>query len=478
MERHSALKVGIGIALGAALFWYVFGFFSRLDLDTYPLRVVFPNTNGLIAKSPVRMNGVTVGDVASIELNSDFKPLVTLRIQKKVRIPRNARFSFTSGLLIANPQIQIDPTVTPSADTLAENALVNGESASALSSLSPEASQAVQELTGTMRALGPKISKTLDEMNAILKNANAIVADFKSVSGSVKQLASDESIRLALRRTLANLTEMSAIARKTADAVSLDLKDTLKRNSGKLEQLADGAIELLQSFAETVDTARASLAKLSEQVTDPRIQQSLAETLDLARVTMARFGQIAADIHSLLGDADVQGDIKDTLASLKRATEQGQQVVEKVSNLVSKIDLPKGGPKLGIGRPAFAVDLLGRAYSPRFRSDLSVRFPIGETNAFTLGLYDFAEQNKFIAQGETLLGHGSFRYGLYASKLGLGFDWQASPNLKLVLDGFNPNDPQFDARALVHLTNDFSLWVGADRVFKRTTPVLGVRLKR
>jgi len=70
------------------------------------------------------------------------------------------------------------------------------------------------------------------------------------------------------------------------------------------------------------------------------------------------------------------------------------------------------------------------------------------------------------------------RYGIYASKLGVGVDWQTSNLGKFRIDMFNPNNPQLDARALFRVNEDFSIWLGADSLMKRTTPLIGVRLSR
>jgi phospholipid/cholesterol/gamma-HCH transport system substrate-binding protein len=95
-----------------------------------------------------------------------------------------------------------------------------------------------------------------------------------------------------------------------------------------------------------------------------------------------------------------------------------------------------------------------------------------------LGLYDFADRNKLVAQYGTDVGLGLFRYGIYASKLGAGLDLGLGARSSLQLDLYDPNRLQFDVRALVDLNKDFALWVGADSLFRKSTPMIGMRLKR
>ncbi len=75
-------------------------------------------------------------------------------------------------------------------------------------------------------------------------------------------------------------------------------------------------------------------------------------------------------------------------------------------------------------------------------------------------------------------GAGAFRYGLYASKLGVGLDLQTGAGMKLRLDAYDPNRLTVDAKSYVKINDDGSLWVGADSLLRHTTPTLGVRLSR
>jgi len=281
-----------------------------------------------------------------------------------------------------------------------------------------------------------------------------------------------------MRSVLADMKTVSGDARETALALTAEMRGIVKRNGGKFDDLTNGAVDLLQKFADTVDAARGAVTRLTEQVSDPRLQQSLIETVDLAKSTLARFNQIASDIHSLTGDPAIQSDLKSTVASLKETTEDGQKLVQRIGTLVESIK-PGAKPKFGVGSPQFSVDLLNRSNAPHFRSDVNMRLPIGTENALNLGLFDFAERYKLNAQYETKLhGFGSMRYGVYASKLGVGLNWGDAKNTNFVIDAYNPNSLTLNARSLLKVNDDFSLWLGAENLFKNTTPMLGVRLSR
>lgn len=489
MDTKAAGKVGVTTLVGLVLFAGVYWYLSHglFDWTHFRLRVVFTDTNGLMVQTPVRMNGVAIGEVERIELSQDpatrLRPVVTLAIRNEFRgrIPADSRIGISSGILITNPQIEIVPGTSTASlqpgDTWPQQYVE--PPAGALAQLSPEAAQAVKQLTATLQQMGPNLNRTIAQVQGILKRTDAVMANLQAATGSAKEIIADPAIRRTLHASLNNLKATTDTARAAAASISRDLKLMVHRNSGKFDELANGAVDLLQRLGDTVDAARSALTRLTEQVTDPRLQQSLLDTLDLARATVARFNQIASDIHQITGDPSIQSNIKTTMEQLKETSEEARPLVERLNNLVGSIHIPKGPPNFGIGRPEFNIDFLERGNAPHFRSDVSMRLPIGSHNAFNLGIYDFAERNKLNAQYETDLGRtASLRYGIYASKLGVGLGWHATRSASLVLDLYEPNNLQFDARALVGLNDDFSLWLGADNLFKHTVPLIGLRLRR
>lgn len=485
METRAAMRVGamtvVGIALFIACWWFLsHGLYSWTH---YRLNVSVANTFGLLRQSPVRMSGVVIGEVEDIQLTSDgHTPDITLAIENKYRgeIPDDSVIQITQGLLIQNPQIDIIPGHARSAyapDAMWDPRHVM-KPTSMLAQMSPEAENAVRQLDLTMSSVSSQMPHAMHKLLGILDRADATMTNLQQSTASLQRVAADPRIRRTLDASLADLQATTHLARMTAVSMSQDLKAIVKRNGTKIDQLADNAIDTLQKLGDTVDAARSAVTRLTEQVSDPRLQQSLLETLDMARATVARFSQIASDIHQLTGDPTIQTDLKATVANLRETVDEARPLMAKLNQLASVIR-PGGKPRLGIGTPTIGIDFMARGNAPRFRSDVNLRVPLGADNAFDLGLYDFAETYRPNAQYETGLGKAAdIRYGLYANKLGVGFDWRASPALGFVLDAFDPNRPQLNARGLIRLNPDFSLWVGADSLFRRTAPEIGLRLTR
>ncbi len=483
MESRPGAGVGLMVLLGLGLLFGAWWFLSHglYTWTHYQILVVFNDTRGLLRQTPVRMNGVVIGEVQGIDLAANLKPVVTLAIEKKFKIPDNSFISITSGLLITNAQVEITPG-TPTRPALAAGATwpqqYVREPGTMLAQLSPEADQAVKQLTETLKTMTPRLNRSLAKVEGILNRTDVAMANIESTTASARDLIADPRIRETMYASLNDLQATTREARRTAGTMGAELRAVVRRNSGKVDELVNNAIDTLQKLADTVDAARSAVTRLTEQVSDPRLQASLLETLDTARETVARFNQIASDIHQLTGDPALQTNIRQTIVDLRETTAQAKDLTARIGTIVGAIK-PSRKPRLGIGQPQFTIDLLARGNAPHFRSDLNVRLPLGATNALDLGIYDFAERDKLNARYETdIRGLGAFRYGIYASKLSVGLSTPSALGNQLRLDAYDPNNPTLDARALFRLNRDFSLWLGADSLFKRTTPLLGVQLNR
>lgn len=478
-ERRTAQKVGITILVSGVMLAVLWSYLAHWDWNTYPLKIRFTDTRGLQIQAPVLMNGVKIGEVKDIELDLRTRqPIVTLRLQSKYEsgIPVDSRVMITTGLLVSSPQIEVAPGRS-SVMMKAGRTYRGADPESMLSQISPETDRVVKQFSTAMEAMTPRLDRSMEHIEGILKRTEVMMGDFGVVSNRARHLASDPQIERTLRSSLRDLQVISSQARRTTVSFGTELESLMARSGGRVDDLMTGLFDLLQRFTDTVDAARSLVSRLSEQVNNPRLQQSLQETLELTRATIARFNQVASDIHALLGDAEVQSDLKTTLASVRDATASGKKVAEDVSRLVDRLGSSSTRPSFGIGQPGLSIEMGGRSSHPYFRSNIGLRFPMGN-NAFHLGIYDLAETNKLTAQYETRTGLGAFRYGLYASKLGVGLDTPLPYGVQLRLDAHNPNQLQVDSRAFIKLNSDFSLWVGVDGWLRHATPTIGLRLER
>ena len=113
MLLKSSAKVGAVVLLALALGFVLYSQLAHLKTDSYTIKLNVPDTQGLSAQSLVRMEGVAVGEVSSVDLDKDNKPLIYLAIKRKYRIPSDYQFKITSGILITQAQVQIVPPTPP-----------------------------------------------------------------------------------------------------------------------------------------------------------------------------------------------------------------------------------------------------------------------------------------------------------------------------------------------------------------------------
>jgi hypothetical protein len=112
--------------------------------------------------------------------------------------------------------------------------------------------------------------------------------------------------------------------------------------------------------------------------------------------------------------------------------------------------------------------------------DVDATLPGGAGHFTRLGLHDFGENTRLNFQfGRPLREDVALRYGLHASRLGLGLDW-AGPGgrvtwPRLSADLYGLDQPTLDLRAATRLRSDLELTFGVDRLFKDNAPVLGLR---
>lgn len=108
MQQNKRLELWVGIFMLAGIAALLVLAFKVANLqsfgsnESYTLKAHFDNIGGLKVRSPVKVGGVTVGEVTAINLDKEtYIPMVTLSINKKFGyFPETSTASIlTSGLL-------------------------------------------------------------------------------------------------------------------------------------------------------------------------------------------------------------------------------------------------------------------------------------------------------------------------------------------------------------------------------------------
>jgi phospholipid/cholesterol/gamma-HCH transport system substrate-binding protein len=493
MESRTVTKVGSVVLLALFVFGGLYLYLSHLNPNTYKVKVRFEDTLGVQRQSVVRMQGVAIGEVQNVTLDQNQHPpvpIVTLAINNKYTIPEGSHFVIVSGLLITTPQILIKPSSKATSLLTDNSATVDGDKPQgALASLDPKLEEAVQNSTKlvndlqiTLKSTSGKLNDVLDRTKTLLDTTNKTVAATQSIVG-------DPALKNKLLITLQNFQDASGNAKKASDDLRIQLTQTIKGSRGNLDKLTAKLSEVLDHVDTTIDDTNSMVKKLTEQVTDPRLQNTLQETAELARATLARFNQIASDIHELSGDPNLQANLKSSVANLQEITDKGRGVAEKVDTLLNKFTTP------GSHRPRFPkVEIVGNVSESldptRLRVDMDARIPYSRTGLIDFGFYDLGQNTRLNLQAGNYLftnpnlqpgeSADSFllRYGLYASKLGTGLEYESRRGYGFRADLWDTNRPRLDVKALFRVKQNASVWLGADNLFRTPVPIIGFQIKQ
>lgn len=110
MKKYSALYFSVGLVIILALIILVFGVFflnekdPRETFDTYYLR--FTQVSTLVLDDPVKVNGVKLGKVESINL-SGHRVVVAIRLRTDVKIPKDSEIRVQNIGIMGERQIGI-----------------------------------------------------------------------------------------------------------------------------------------------------------------------------------------------------------------------------------------------------------------------------------------------------------------------------------------------------------------------------------
>ena len=187
----------------------------------------------------------------------------------------------------------------------------------------------------------------------------------------------------------------------------------------------------------------------------------------------------------------MQTNIKETVANLRKASENIVDTTEEAKGVAAKVNttlgtvqqtVTKSTESLKFFREGIRTDFqfAGALDRDRYRADASVYIPGGSGQFYRIGAVNIGENSGFVAQfGTSLNAETGLRFGLYDDKLGAGLDWLSRTGKDRVsLDFYEPNDLHTDLRYWRRLSPDWSVGIGIDGWTKENSPVLGLSYGR
>ncbi len=278
------ILVAVGFALSCfalALFlWIAFGGPLPLKPEGYRFTVPFKEATQLSAESDVRISGVSVGKVKSINLGSDGRADATIEMDSKYApIPANTRAILRSKTLLGETYVELSPG-SKSAPTLPEggtlptaqvsNAVQLDEIFRTFNARTRQAFKVWMQGAGAaLNHRGPDLSAAIAELGPFAEQTNRVLRTLDSQQGAVRELISSggdvfhalSERRDQLRGLIQNSnTVFQTTARRNADLEQIfEILPTFQRESRL-------TLERLNTFAANTDPLVVQLQPAARQL--------------------------------------------------------------------------------------------------------------------------------------------------------------------------------------------------------------------
>lgn len=500
------------------------------ERNTVDFRVAFDDVKGLKGMEEVRVAGFQVGSVKSVQLAPDGRKAITLlRINRDVKIPVDSKISVSSGLLGGGAVVTIVPGNKGELITEAttKESPLTGEPAAGLDSALAGVSKFTNDdalradLTATahnLRLVSDKINKlgaigALDDpkgdLQGTLRNLQATSALLPGTMKRVDRVLANAADVAASAKTIAPLLEKQVVvlSRETQTLVK-DL-DTVMKSGGRIAAETEGLAreakltvadsrESIKALLRSANDAASGAAGLAEQlaglVGDKDLKGNIiAATGNLTKVSdnlvaiSQKLDVTAGTLSQTATDPELLGNIKLTVANVKDASGSIKNLMARVESLrlpgekkISTSPSPNRPVERGKQptwyEPGLTGDFLYDTKAERFQLDTNYA-QVSGGQLFRVGVADATERNRINVQLGQKSGELWTRYGLFGSKLGVGFDTQAGP-LQWRLDLLDPNHFTANTRLRARLNNNTALVFGLDSVGNGNRPSVGLQIRK
>lgn len=291
-ERHVHFWVGLfclGVMTTIGLMVFQFGKLGQFLRPRYAVSIHFNETPGLYARSPVVMNGITIGSVKAVKLDEQRGGvLVIVEIEEKYRLRKDTEVHFRKSLL-GDASLEFTPGL--SAEWLEPGALLSGHPPTDPLEIVGEMQS---EVTKTLRAF----NDTSEEWKMVAANLNKLVE------------TNEGNLHDVLEKSVVSLNDFSKTMHQASETllVAQDLlgdrenQANLKKAIAALPHLAEQTGQTIASLNATVKTINRAAVKIDQnmenltEVTKPLAQHS--------RGIIIRLDQSLANLQSVTKELD------------------------------------------------------------------------------------------------------------------------------------------------------------------------------
>lgn len=465
---ESAWKVGLLVVIAGLLIATGYQLVGE-RLFKEPVDVYYaegPDVAGIQPGAAVSVAGVVVGRVQDVGLSDAAQARLTLALKRGTQIIEGSMVEIPSSLIsIGEQRVAIVPPEGGTGGYLTPGATLAIVKETSLSDILAGSKDTIAELNRTLAATRELLSdkELKSQLQNVIKNTNTTIRQAGNLMAEARSVIAEN--RNTVRDTLREAAIAVVKLREGVEAVSAVVSDPRVRAS---------ATEMLETLAGTAKRADELVANLNALVTDPDLRLAIDNTLANTERISKTGVEIAEDVKQMTSDGKVVSSKAIEIADKASAiADEAKVLLEKLNEFVDK--LPSD---IRLPRPFFQLESGWNTERDVFQTDLLVGYPLRPGATLYGGVYDLTETNRLTLQYGQEYQDLTLRYGVFASKAGVGVDWRPWSWLGLTANLFDPNDPQFDFRARFLLGRDGFGWAGVNSLFGRNEPILGVGVKR
>jgi len=279
---------------------YLIGQKQDMFSDTFNLRVVFNNVNGLQPGNNVRFSGINVGSVLSVKIQNDSTIEVVMRVKEDVRqfLKKDALVTIGTDGLMGNMIININPG-KGNAPVVENNSL----------------------LQSYTRVKTDDILKTLNMTNEnaamLTRSLLDVVENIQHGKGTLSYLVYDTMLRINLFRSVENLQK-----------ATLKTNQLLANLEGMAKDIESGKGLAGYLLRDTLTSNRLIATMTELQKASANIQQST----DSLKIFMQRINNEKGTFHTVMTDTVMARDLKETISNLNKGTAKFDENMEALKS--------------------------------------------------------------------------------------------------------------------------------------------------
>lgn len=469
MRISNELRVGIMFLTGLVLLVLIIVTLTRWgqDRNTYSFTIRFRQAQGILEGAAVRVAGVQVGRVTSVDFDSTTnQALVTVRVNSKVRLYERYHYTIGIGGLVGERFVEIRPTEGDRGGQLVDGSIVNGTPTPDMNQLFENANTLVDKLTETADSLNSiiasptnqrNIESALASLNEASKNASLftntlnqtaqrnvqsvdeIVANLRQVSCDVRQISESLTPQLANSNIVRNLELASARVNRITqrfEGITTSVEGVV--NNKETAASIRTTFANIQKASEDIEAALAQARIASGSL--PRMASNLEKATESLPGMASNLEKATADLPGITGPIreitpETANNIRQISTNLREASEDINQTAKQVAGTTSAITQIRVQPDVEVSA---LTDSNSRAVA-----NLDFKSRTGMFRAGVVGTNNTTFVNAQL--GNKLGSNLWLRYGMIQSHLGVGADYQFNRDLRVTGELFAPQRLQANA---------------------------------